>query len=764
MVMEDTLLSRAPSSPRLSLSAGRHSSVGISVMQHGGNSGIAAANRLVIPSNTSSGGVNLLHVASSPNLSSPFSGPSLQQLTTIEYTPPRSLSLTNSSSQGVDLNTLRNVHTKESNNPSLIRLRSLPLDDENNRSICNVPTQQRSLPGTPLATPKGGILLSTTVGDEAITLQFQLSIDNARTECKTTMDVDTVASKKATEETNKTKSDQDADGLQDYNMEMKETDREDVESQEQIKTEINKVERFMKDENNPIEIIVKQSSVETTENMDEDVNSLVVDSSSEDNPPPSTRTKSSSPPGVAATDQKSVKTKETTFACDGEEDEDEEENIEREVTTIMECQEASIPMRIARRDYRNSQTPPTYSQRYDDMAGDPSTQTFSSLKEKDASPFASVYSSPSSTSPYTLPPNPARSSSFNTPPLSGIGSQPYFRTGAASPTSPWQLARELARNRHHLPAHHTLPSNYSSLSKKARSQSTVANPYTPYNPYTTTIGSSPSLSNPNAISHHARRDHLALNNLQSDLSKSKRRSVSTCATALSVSPPCKAGRRSSGTFSEEELSSVCSGGTPAGMGVDSNVSSPTLTGILSSSSTSSEKGSVERNSVNEGSPASTVVKFRIGTDSETRARMKSGSHVRFSDDYTGLASLPPSGASSRSRVQSPTGGDSGSNVTTPMSSTVVPGTRCHHLIAEEGDSPFQPTALSSATGTLDHPHGVVRTRSNPEMECCPLCLARKECEILVKRTYSTKVLVMENDLYSADMRRSIYRRVYSNEY
>ena len=243
------------------------------------------------------------------------------------------------------------------------------------------------------------------------------------------------------------------------------------------------------------------------------------------------------------------------------------------------------------------------------------------------------------------------------------------------------------------------------------------------------------------MSHHARRDHLALNILQSDLSKSKRRSVSTCTTALSVSPPCKAGRRSSGTLSEEELSSVCS---PSGAGGESNVSSPTLTGILSSSSTPSEKVPIERNSTNEGSPATGAVKFRPGVDSETRARMKAGSHVRFSDDYTGLATLPPSGSSSRSRVQSPTSGDSVSNASTPIMSSVTPGTRCHHLIAEEGES-------ASSSGTLsDHPHGVVRTRSNPEMECCPLCLARKECEILVKRTYSTKVafLTIELDHYS----------------
>ena len=737
MVMEDTLLSRAPSSPRLSLS-GRHSSIGISVIPHG-NAGIPTTNRLVIPNNNLPGGVNLMHVASSPNLSSPFSGPSLQQLTTTECAPPRSLSLTNSSSHAVDFNPLRGLNTKTSDNSSLLRLRSLPLDDENNKSICNVPTQQRSLPGTPVMTPKSGTIFPTMTENETNALQFQLSIDNARADCKNTMDADKNASRFAIQQSNNTVKNVGSDISQNNGMEVTEGRQGNIKCLTERESKASVVDDNMEDDNSPIEIIVKQSSVETTENMDEDLGALVVDSSSEESTIPINPANSPSPPAPVDTCSQVAKNTEDKFNCEGDEEEDEEETIEREVTTIMESQESSTPMRIARRDYRQSQTPPTYLQRYDDMIGAPSTQTFSSLKEKDASPFAAVHSSPSSASPYTLPSNPSRSSSFNAPALSGVASQTNFGTGAASPTSSWQFAIQCARNRHYLPAHHTLPTNYSSLSKKARSQSTVANPYTPYNPYTSTIGSSPSLSNPSPIPHIARRDHLALNNLQTDLSKAKRRSVSTCATTLSVSPPCKSGRRSSGAFSEEELSE--SGATSAGMVVETNVSSPTLTGILSTSSMSSERGSLERTSTNDGSPSTTAVKFRIGADSETRGRMKSGSHVRFSDDLTNIASLPPSGPSSRSRVQSPTGGESVLSVTTPISSSVVPGTRCHHLIAEEGDASFQQTVSSSVTP--DHPHGVVRTRSNPEMECA-LCLARKECEILVKRTYSTKVFVIKN--------------------
>ena len=226
-------------------------------------------------------------------------------------------------------------------------------------------------------------------------------------------------------------------------------------------------------------------------------------------------------------------------------------------------QAPTTSMRIARRDYRSSQTPPTYPY---DMIGDPNTQTFKHLKEKGASPF-SKHSSSASSSPYTLPAYPARSSSINTPSLSVHGSQSPFRTERASPTSTWQYAIQSARNyRHYQPTHHhTLPGSYGTKKEKTRSISTVANPSCPYNhpqsnnPYTTTVGSSPSLSTPGTLSHHQRRDQLGLNILPVDPSKSKRRSVSTCNTALSVSPPCKAGRRSSGTLSPRSKSSRAKG-------------------------------------------------------------------------------------------------------------------------------------------------------------------------------------------------------------
>lgn len=53
-------------------------------------------------------------------------------------------------------------------------------------------------------------------------------------------------------------------------------------------------------------------------------------------------------------------------------------------------------------------------------------------------------------------------------------------------------------------------------------------------------------------------------------------------------------------------------------------------------------------------------------------------------------------------------------------------TRCSHMMLQVDDG----------SGNSKSQHVVQRTQSNPEMECCPVCLARKECEILLKRTYS----------------------------
>ena len=55
---------------------------------------------------------------------------------------------------------------------------------------------------------------------------------------------------------------------------------------------------------------------------------------------------------------------------------------------------------------------------------------------------------------------------------------------------------------------------------------------------------------------------------------------------------------------------------------------------------------------------------------------------------------------------------------------------CHHLRPAGG--PSDPQLQSGGTRAAE------RTQSNPEIDYCPVCLARKECEILLKRTYSRR--------------------------
>jgi hypothetical protein len=78
--------------------------------------------------------------------------------------------------------------------------------------------------------------------------------------------------------------------------------------------------------------------------------------------------------------------------------------------------------------------------------------------------------------------------------------------------------------------------------------------------------------------------------------------------------------------------------------------------------------------------------------------------------------------------------------------------RCHHLAAAAASQAAVALQVEEGVETPQQqqqriwfspnpPQTVQRTQSNPEMECCPVCLARKECEILLKRTYS-KVMMM----------------------
>ena len=187
----------------------------------------------------------------------------------------------------------------------------------------------------------------------------------------------------------------------------------------------------------------------------------------------------------------------------------------------------------------------------------------------------------------------------------------------------------------------------------------------------------------------------SMNNIET---KSKRRSISTGGGHLSVSPPSKTLKSDIIRTSEDTGSSspnVCL--SPGGVGL-------------------SEKPPVGFYTV-AGSSRLRDREFRLG---------KSGVHVRFSsmDDRI----IPK-----------------GSNNTSMADLQQLPS-RCHHLAAaaaqkavEEGAVVADPSSSQQQQRILFTPvppQTVQRTQSNPEMECCPVCLARKECEILLKRTYS----------------------------
>ena len=62
--------------------------------------------------------------------------------------------------------------------------------------------------------------------------------------------------------------------------------------------------------------------------------------------------------------------------------------------------------------------------------------------------------------------------------------------------------------------------------------------------------------------------------------------------------------------------------------------------------------------------------------------------------------------------------------------------KCPHLLSSDENDPSHRWTAASASQHSAGGQAVQRTNSNPEMELCPVCMARKECEILLKRTWS----------------------------
>ncbi|TRY71956.1 hypothetical protein TCAL_17143 [Tigriopus californicus] len=186
--------------------------------------------------------------------------------------------------------------------------------------------------------------------------------------------------------------------------------------------------------------------------------------------------------------------------------------------------------------------------------------------------------------------------------------------------------------------------------------------------------------------------------------KIKRRSVSTCGP-LSISPPTK-------TLRSDDDS----------MNAHPDLSPPISTLPTSIASTSSATKP----------PIIGGVRLR-----ESRQHPRLSPHVRFSniEDRAGQFRYPYLEAGLHASNTSPL--LLGSGVTGYKRGSG----RCHHLNVDVDDAKnlnnvtsVRPSA--SRAGDKAPPHIVQRTQSNPEMDSCPVCLARKECEILLKRTYS----------------------------
>lgn len=206
-----------------------------------------------------------------------------------------------------------------------------------------------------------------------------------------------------------------------------------------------------------------------------------------------------------------------------------------------------------------------------------------------------------------------------------------------------------------------------------------------------TVKTSPFLTQETGSASASYQSVATLANLNNVELKAKRRSVST-GGHLSVSPPSKTLKSDNARMPEDmPLSAALSPGM-------------------------SEKPPVGFYTI-AGSSRLRDREFRMG---------KSGVHVRFSSIDDRIAPKPV--------TDSPT--------------------RCHHLAA----APVKQAATGTAPGDAEigeasqqqqrvwfsqtGPQAVQRTHSNPEMECCPVCLARKECEILLKRTYSKVILTI----------------------
>lgn len=270
-----------------------------------------------------------------------------------------------------------------------------------------------------------------------------------------------------------------------------------------------------------------------------------------------------------------------------------------------------------------------------------------------------------------------------------------------------------------------------------------------------------------AFPHVPRRErsHSTVSNPYLDIAappdaKVKRRSISTC-TPLSISPPVNVSTTN----------------------VLSRLAVPTDDDMVGGGAAAASAGSAGAAATEAVAKpplfGSGAVRLRESRYHSHHHHPRHSAHVRFSSNveeaagkYGSSAAVGGEQTQPDSSSSSSSGGGGGG--VTKRGSSAHGGRRCHHMIAEEalksggsGDwrgaseaAVARKAAAAAAKaekaaegstvegGEKTSPHAVQRTQSNPEMECCPVCLARKECEILLKRTYSKVSLYFALLLFS----------------
>ena len=217
--------------------------------------------------------------------------------------------------------------------------------------------------------------------------------------------------------------------------------------------------------------------------------------------------------------------------------------------------------------------------------------------------------------------------------------------------------------------------------RRERSYSTVSPPSNPYMP-----GVSPALTTSSTMASGPSSNlHLEME------PKIKRRSISTIGPLDSISPPSK-------TLRADELDDLKAGGLIA--------AKPPL------------------------SSAPHHLHHRRHHHHHHRHRFGNGQHQQQVQHQQSLPRYPYVDPVITAMVGS------------KRSSSASSGYRCHHMIAEENNDEARKVGETGgdeveAAASGDESCGKVqRAHSNPEVEACPVCTARKECEILLKRTYS----------------------------